>query len=59
MMLQIMLRVEISSLHAFLKVSGQNGLYFQEARARTRDSAIDYKVIWLPAEQGFQQALLQ
>ena len=54
-MLQVMLRVEVGSLNVYLKASGQNGVYFQEAR--TRDSVTDYKVIWLPKDQGFKQAL--
>ena len=33
-MLQVMLRVEATSLAKYLQMSGQNGVYFQEARSR-------------------------
>ena len=54
-MVQVMLRVESKFLVKFLQMSGQNGIYFQEARSRM--STTDHKVIWLEKDAGFKQAL--
>lgn len=54
-MLQVMLRVEAKSLAKYLQMSGQNGVYFQEARSRL--STTDHKVIWLTKADGFKEAL--
>ena len=54
-MLQVMLRVETKFVAKYLQMSGQNGVYFQEARSRL--STTEHKVIWLTKADGFKEAL--